>query len=220
MAKDKGLLIFYDWKDVFEELPPDDCKALLLALINYKQNHIQPPEFLGSAKIAALMMFSAIDRAEKLSEAGRRGGKRTQEASKGALKGDSKANSTTKQNKTETKQYNTKESITPSANTPSPSDLEEKIYYGQYKNVLLTDEEYKQLQEEFPSDYREKIDRLSEYMKSTGKTYDCHYATIRSWARSDVTQTRTSVGTTVTPTSRELSDDELDELFGFEMPKE
>lgn len=29
------------------------------------------------------------------------------------------------------------------------------------------------------------IDRLSEYMKSTGKHYESHAATIRKWARED-----------------------------------
>jgi len=51
--------------------------------------------------------------------------------------------------------------------------------YGQYQNVLLTDEEHEKLMAEFPSDY----DRLSEYMASTGKTYRNHLVTIRSWAR-------------------------------------
>ena len=33
-----------------------------------------------------------------------------------------------------------------------------------------------------------KIDRLSEYMASTGKTYRNHLATIRAWARQDAPQ--------------------------------
>lgn len=57
--------------------------------------------------------------------------------------------------------------------------------YGFYKNVLLTDEEVVKLQEEFPHDYADRIDRLSEYIASTGKKYKSHLATIRSWARKD-----------------------------------
>jgi hypothetical protein len=57
--------------------------------------------------------------------------------------------------------------------------------YGMYKNVLLTDEEYQTLQKEFPHDYTERIDRLSEYIASTGKKYKSHLATIRAWARKD-----------------------------------
>ena len=60
--------------------------------------------------------------------------------------------------------------------------------YGLYENVLLTDEDYKKLQEEFPHDYSARIERLSEYIASTGKKYKNHLATIRNWARKDATQ--------------------------------
>ena len=60
--------------------------------------------------------------------------------------------------------------------------------YGSYHNVLLSDEDYQKLQTEFPHDYTERIERLSEYMASTGKSYKNHLATIRNWARKDKTQ--------------------------------
>lgn len=55
--------------------------------------------------------------------------------------------------------------------------------HGQYENVLLTDDELAKLQTEFPSDWQGRIERLSEYMASTGKSYKNHLATLRSWAR-------------------------------------
>ena len=57
--------------------------------------------------------------------------------------------------------------------------------YGLYENVLFTDEEYAKLQDEFPYDYAERIERLSEYMASTGKKYKNFLATIRNWAKKD-----------------------------------
>lgn len=57
--------------------------------------------------------------------------------------------------------------------------------YGMYEQVLLTDEDYEKLKEEFPHDYSERITRLDEYIASTGKKYKNHLATIRSWARKD-----------------------------------
>ena len=60
--------------------------------------------------------------------------------------------------------------------------------YGLYENVLLTDEDYKKLQAEFPHDYTARIERLSEYIASTGKKYKNHLATIRNWARNDKVQ--------------------------------
>lgn len=62
-----------------------------------------------------------------------------------------------------------------------------KHKYGEYNNVLLTDEELDKLKVEYP-DYEERIERLSSYVASTGKSYKSHYATIRNWARKDQTQ--------------------------------
>lgn len=57
-----------------------------------------------------------------------------------------------------------------------------KHKYGEYNNVLLTDEELDKLKTKFP-DWENRIERLSEYMASTGKAYKSHYVTILSWSR-------------------------------------
>ena len=57
--------------------------------------------------------------------------------------------------------------------------------YGQYNNVLLSDEDIKKLKEEYPTDYQERIERLSEYIESKGAKYKNHLATIRAWDRRD-----------------------------------
>ena len=62
-----------------------------------------------------------------------------------------------------------------------------KHKYGEYKNVLLTNEELEKLNAEY-EDLDERIERLSSYVASTGKTYKSHYATIRNWARKDAEQ--------------------------------
>lgn len=59
--------------------------------------------------------------------------------------------------------------------------------YGLYKNVLLSDADMEKLKSEFP-DWEQRIERLSEYIASTGKSYKNHLATIRAWARKDVPQ--------------------------------
>ena len=58
---------------------------------------------------------------------------------------------------------------------------EEKKNYGEFNNVMLTDAEYEALREKFPSSYASRIKRMSYYLKSTGATYDNHYATLLSW---------------------------------------
>ena len=62
--------------------------------------------------------------------------------------------------------------------------------YGMYQNVFLSDEELQKLQTEFPADYQSRIERLSEYMASSGRRYKNHLATIRSWARRDSKQSK------------------------------
>ena len=59
-----------------------------------------------------------------------------------------------------------------------------KHKYGEYNNVLLTDEELDKLKDEY-IDWQDRIERLSSYVASTGKPYKSHYATIRNWARKD-----------------------------------
>ena len=57
--------------------------------------------------------------------------------------------------------------------------------YGRYQNVFLTDGELADLQASFPTVWGQYIEKLSEYMASTGKRYQSHAATIRRWASED-----------------------------------
>jgi Asp-tRNA(Asn)/Glu-tRNA(Gln) amidotransferase C subunit len=73
-----------------------------------------------------------------------------------------------------------------------PLQKSKKHKYGEYSNVLLSDEELDKLKTEF-SDWDARIERLSSYMASTGKRYKSHLATIRNWARKDKEQSKVSV---------------------------
>ena len=74
--------------------------------------------------------------------------------------------------------------------------------YGEYQNVLLTDEEYEKLKSEIP-EYKDMIERLSSYIASSGKKYKNHLATMRNWYRKENPNGKTepkplwTVGTTV-----------------------
>lgn len=86
--------------------------------------------------------------------------------------------------------------------------------YGLYNNVLLSGSDIEKLQKEFP-DYANRIERLSEYIASTGKSYKNHLATIRSWAKKDK-QTK-SYGRTAEEKNAGYcfspNEDSLDDLF-------
>ena len=57
--------------------------------------------------------------------------------------------------------------------------------FGRYENIFLTDTELSELKEELPDRWDYYIERLSEYIASSGKTYASHAATIRKWAAED-----------------------------------
>ena len=66
--------------------------------------------------------------------------------------------------------------------------IQKKLYkrkYGEFNNVLLTDEEYQKLKDKFGGDLADKIETLSVGIKSKGYKYIDHYATILSWDRRD-----------------------------------
>lgn len=58
-------------------------------------------------------------------------------------------------------------------------------FYGEFKNVRLSKEEYKNLKEKLNSYTEIMINKLSRYMESRGKTYQNHYVTILKWYEED-----------------------------------
>ncbi len=70
--------------------------------------------------------------------------------------------------------------------------------HGEYQNVLLSDDDLEKLKAEFPSDWDQRIQRLSEYMASSGKSYKNHLATIRHWARRDKPAAKSAGGEDMT----------------------
>ena len=91
--------------------------------------------------------------------------------------------------------------------------------YGIYKNVLLTDEDMEKLKSEFPDDWQNRIERLSEYIASSGKTYKNHLATIRIWAKKDKEREALKNGSENGKWCMDKESISLDELYGFEVTK-
>lgn len=68
---------------------------------------------------------------------------------------------------------------------PLPEIKAPKYPTGKYNNVMLTQEEAAKLSGEFPAEAAGMIEKLSEYMETTGKKYANHYAVICKWIRED-----------------------------------
>ena len=79
--------------------------------------------------------------------------------------------------------------------------------YGEYKNVLLSDDDLSKLKTEFPLDWEARIENLSSYIESTGKSYKNHLATIRIWARKETAKPQAQKTTSGGNVFAELLDD-------------
>ncbi|WP_413538990.1 phage replisome organizer N-terminal domain-containing protein [Enterococcus malodoratus] len=61
---------------------------------------------------------------------------------------------------------------------------------GEYKNVLLSDQDLVKIKAEFPSDWKQRIEDVSEYCATSGKNYNNYLAVIRRWAKNDRNQNK------------------------------
>ena len=64
-------------------------------------------------------------------------------------------------------------------------DQSTRSSFGAYHNVFISDSELAELQNELPTSWQHYIDRLSEYIASSGRQYQNHAATIHRWAAAD-----------------------------------
>lgn len=60
-----------------------------------------------------------------------------------------------------------------------------KEKFGEFENVLLSNEEFEKLKSKLGAETESYIERLSSYIASSGKRYKSHYATILSWTQKD-----------------------------------
>ena len=131
----------------------------------------------------------------------------------------------------ETKPVENMPAITPPAeNQPSNKELSNKglsnKYYsvkelsnkahtvgrGDFKNVVLTDEEYEKLKNEIGDDCDEAINRLSKSMAMHNTTYANHYNTVLAWYREDKANGRYDEQTVKQKTRSQSEVDMLAEL--------
>ena len=129
--------------------------------------------------------------------------------------------------KSETNTENTTENTTETSTrdratvtAPAKAAPEKKGTYGCYGNVKLSDTDLSKLKAEFLADWQERIDRLSTYMDSSGKSYKNHLATIRNWARRDAERGMTPKAQvqaqSTAPARPEMSIDDIMEKHGVD----
>lgn len=108
------------------------------------------------------------------------------------LKGFSENNPDNSENNPDNSENNsTKESKVKKSKVKERREDATPSSYGKFQNVFLTDNEFSELKQKYPLVYQKKIEDLSSYMKSNGKHYQSHFATLIRWIEQDgVTQSK------------------------------
>ncbi len=97
-------------------------------------------------------------------------------------------NSTQMMSQTTTQNVNINKTRNQKLKTKNKKEIIKEIIkekFGEFHNVLLTSEEFVKLKSKLGSECDSYIERLSNYIESTGKRYKSHYATILSWIQKD-----------------------------------
>lgn len=247
-------MIFYrGFMEAIADQPPEVFKRLTMAALEYGLDGIEP-NLSGLEKAVFVSWRPVIDVNNQRYENGKKGGrpkKQTiteEEPKQNQTKTEIKPN----ENQTETKAKpsetepkpnvnvnvnenvnendNEKEKESPNGDSKKKNPKPVKHKYGSFGNVLLTDDQYTRVQEEFPLDYDERIEELSEGIELHGYKYKNHYLALRKWAkkrdqelgRSSPTQKRAApakrggvdrTGLAISPGYHDVDDAELYEVF-------
>ena len=198
MQQKMSLILPYEFEIVFQSLPLAEAGRLVLAIYAYEQRNEVPNfsdnpmlQFAWGTHIKPkidenIEKYNAVCEARR--SAGSKGGKATQEKQKQSNQANASFGKQNNQKEANQADYDC------DYDCDNDCDSKEKIIkkekpqrhkYGQYKNVLLSDDEFEKLKTEFPEDWEERIERVSEYCASKGATYKNYLATIRNWARKE-----------------------------------
>ena len=188
------LKVFTDFAEVIEPLSDAERGRLFMSMLQYASTG-EAGTLSGAERFVWPIAKQNIDRtrveAERNAACGSKGGRPKKPAETDLNR---KKPAETDLNRKKADKDKDKDNIIPPISpngdiAPLEGGSPRKHKYGEYKNVLLTDDELEKLKAEY-ADYLDRIERLSSYIASTGKTYKSHYATIRNWARADAEKGR------------------------------
>ena len=160
-------------------------------------------ELNGVPKVVFELVRPQIDANNKRYEDGKKGGRPKKDVAKAtkSLAKDSKS-----------KQKLANASNCQEQEKPKPI----KHKYGQYQNVLLTDEELEQWKKEHPNDWEHWIEELSNGIASKGYKYKDFLATLRNWAKREGVYGGNAGATISSSTSNQRKEyDEIDRIIGW-----
>ena len=189
MDERKAFSFYRSYYEASKDLPTKEDQAdFLMAICSYIFDGVEP-EITGVASAMFKLAKPNLETSIKRANAGQIGGSSNKKENKvkaNDKQNESKTEANDKQSESQVEaindymindyMINEKEKI-------NKKEKPQKHQYGEYKNVLLSDDELQKLQTEFPSDWKERIENVSEYCQSHGKTYKDYLATMRNWAK-------------------------------------
>lgn len=190
-----SFVLYTDLGKQMDRLTDAEAGSVIKAVFAYVQTGVLPEKLRPKADMVFSFIQERLDRdGEKYdriraqrAEAGRKGGLATRSKAEAmaANAGQTAAAEAVSVSVSDSVSVPVSESVSVSGSVGEPVSSPAPRLYGKYHNIFLTPEEYRQLQQEFPTDYRQRLERLSEYSASSGKKYQNALATIRAWAKKD-----------------------------------
>ena len=186
-----SFVLYTDLGKQMDRLTDAEAGSVIKAVFAYVQTGVLPEKLRPKADMVFSFIQERLDRdGEKYdriraqrAEAGRKGGLATR--SKAEAMAANAGQTAATEAVSDSVSVPVSESVSVSGSVSEPVSSPAPRLYGKYRNIFLTPEEYRQLQQEFPTDYRQRLERLSEYSASAGKKYQNALATIRAWAKKD-----------------------------------
>lgn len=188
-AERKAFSFYRSYYEASKDLPREAQADFLMAICAYIFDGVEP-DLQGVASAMFKLAKPTLDTSIKRASAGQAGGKLKANGKQTDSKPEANQKQTDNNDKANPKRYMINDYMINDQmiNDKEKIDKKEKPQrhkYGQYKNVLLSDDEVEKLKTEFPLDWQDRIERVSEYVASTGKHYSNFLAVIRAWAKKD-----------------------------------
>lgn len=200
----RNLIFYASYYEAIKELPDEEQGKVYKAIIDYAMMKIEP-DLSGIAKAIFVLIKPTLDASIKNYENGKKGGRPPKESeTESELKTQTKTQQESEtesdiifEKEKEKKNENDKENLLNKENSlprvkeseaSSHSTRTQKHRYGNYKNVLLTEDEYDRLIAE--PDGADAIEYFSEYREMKGYKCKNDNLAIRKWAFNGVKEQR------------------------------
>lgn len=167
-------IIYRTHVEAIESLPEAEQLKAYKAIIAYCMDDVVPDDMTGRFTVG--MAKPLLDKWKAKREAGAKGGSRSKQTEAEVSK--------PKQTEATAKESEPKEKVKVKEKDKEKESKERdtRHKHGQYKHVMLTDDQYNSLADKFGTELTDAaIKRVDEYCEETGKTYKNYAIVIQRW---------------------------------------